>query len=325
VIEERDDRPHEPGDEPDWSESYYFAWLSPERSFVARIANRPNEGTQDVLVVTFEPDGATTLVRSKREERTNTDRLEVGGVRYVCEAPLKRWRLTCDADAVRLPNPRLLLGEEGPEPEPTRLTFDVVFDACQPPGELNSRGPDESVEQVRRRMASRHFEQTGAVTGTVDGEPFEGRGFRDKSWGSRDWSTPEMYRWFPMPFGDDLAANVFIARFAGKEIYGGWAWKDGSVHPIEDIQLDQTYGEDGRTHESVDVSFSVDGERLEVHGDVLNVVHVPYVTGDKTSLLNEGLARWRLGDREALGIAEYFHQLGDGDEQLPGPAVAMVS
>jgi hypothetical protein len=323
VIDERDDRLHEPGTEPDWSESHYFGWFSPERSAVSRIGNRPNEGTQDVLVVTYDADGAITIVRSKREETTNNGPLEVGGVTYECDAPMKRWRLTCDADAVRLPNPRLVLGEEGPRPERTRLTFDLTFDTCQPPAELNSEGPAEIVEHIGR-MASGHFEQTGAVTGTIDGEPFEGRGFRDKSWGSRDWSSPEMYRWFPMPFGDDLAMNVFLARFAGGDVHGGWAWKDGSLHRIGDIQLDTVFGEDGRTHESLDVSFTVDGERLELHGEVLSMAHVPYVTGGTTSLLNEGLARWRLGDREALGIAEYFHQLGD--EALPGPvAAAMVS
>lgn len=321
MIGERDERPHEAGDDPSWSESYYFAWFSPERSVVSRIGNRPNEGTQDVLVVTYDADGAITLVRSKRDESANTDRLEVGGVSYACEAPLERWRLTCDADAVRLPSPRLLLGEEGPRPERTRLTFELAFDACQPPAELNSNGPGESIELVGR-LASGHFEQTGTMTGMIDGEPFEGRGLRDKSWGARDWSAPELYRWLPMPFGDDLAMNVFIARFAGHEVHGGWAWKDGSMHRIGDIRLDTAYGEDGRTQESVDVSFSVDGERLEVHGDVLNVAHVPYSTGGKTTLLNEGLARWRLGDRETLGIAEYLYQLGD--VRLPGPAAALV-
>jgi hypothetical protein len=275
-----------------------------------------------VLVVTYDADGAITLVRSKREERTNTDHLEVGGVSYVCEAPLERWHLTCDAAAIRVPNPRLLLGEEGPRPERTRLTFEFAFDACQPPAEINSRGADEAVEQVGR-IARGHFEQSGTMTGTIDGVPFEGRGFRDKSWGSRDWSAPELWRWFAMPFGDDLAMNAFLVRFAGEELQGGWAWKDGAMHQISDLRLDATYGEDGRTHETVDLSFSVDGERLEVHGDVVNVAHVPIAADGKAALLNEGLTRWRLGDRETLGIAEYLLQLGD--ERVPGPAGALLS
>ena len=191
MIEERDERPHEADDEPAWSESYYFACFSPERSVVMRIGNRPNEGTQDALGFAYDPDGAITFVRAKREEQENTDRLDVGGVRYACEAPMERWRLTADADAVRLANPRLLLGEEGPRPERTRLTFDLTFVASHPPAELNTEGADGARELVGR-IASGHFEQSGAMTGTIDGEPFEGRGFRDKSWGTRDWTAPEL-------------------------------------------------------------------------------------------------------------------------------------
>ena len=126
-----------------------------------------------------------------------------------------------------------------------------------------------------------------------------------------------------MPFGDDLAVNVFIARFAGQDVHGGWAWKDGSVHRIRDLQLETAYRPDGRTHESLDVSFSVDGERLEAHGDIVSVAPVPYPMGDKMALINEGLCRWRIGDRETLGIAEYLHHLGD--QRVSGPAGALLS
>jgi hypothetical protein len=64
MIGERDERPHGAGDEPAWSESYYFAWFPPERSGATRIGNRPNEGTQDVLTVTYDADGAISVVRT---------------------------------------------------------------------------------------------------------------------------------------------------------------------------------------------------------------------------------------------------------------------
>ena len=106
MIGEADERPHEQGSEETWSESYYFAWFSPERSGITRIANRPNEGTQDVLVVVYDADGSITLARHKREEEENTDTLDVGGVQYRCEEPMKRWRITASADGLRLPSPR---------------------------------------------------------------------------------------------------------------------------------------------------------------------------------------------------------------------------
>src|SRR2546421_1582330 len=181
MIEALDERPHEAGGEPTWSESYYSAWSSPERSGFARIANRPNEGTQDVLVGVYDGDGAITLARHQREERGNTERLDVGGVRCECEAPLERWRLTCDADAIRLPAPRVLLGEDGAAPVPTRLRLDLAFAAEQPAAETETNGPEALVELVRQ-VAMGHFEQSGTMSGTIDGQPFSGRGYRDKSW-----------------------------------------------------------------------------------------------------------------------------------------------
>src|SRR5436305_4727883 len=146
MIEAVDERPHEAGGEPTWSESYYFAWFSPARSGFARIANRPNEGTQDVLVGVYGADGAITLARHQREEGANTDRLDVGGVRAECAAPLERWRLTCDADALRLPSPRVLLGEDGAAPERVRLQLDLSFAAEQPAAETETDGPEQLVE-----------------------------------------------------------------------------------------------------------------------------------------------------------------------------------
>jgi hypothetical protein len=141
----------------------------------------------------------------------------------------------------------------------------------------------------------------------------------------RDWSAPELWRWFALPFGPDLAMNAVIVRIAGMELRGGWAWKDGEVRPVTGVELDTTYGEDGRTQESIVLSLEVDDEPIHVRGEVLNVAHLPIAAGGRTTLLNEGLARWTLADtgREALGIAEYLHQLGD--EPLPGPAGALLS
>ena len=154
------------------------------------------------------------------------------------------------------------------------------------------------------------------MSGTIDGEAFDGRGYRDKSWGMRDWSAPELWRWFALPFGPDLAMNAVIVRIAGMDLRGGWAWKDGEVKPVTGVELDTVYGDDGRTQEQ-------GGERLRVEGDVVNVAHLPIAAGGRTTLLNEGLTRWSLDGREALGIAEYLHQLGD--QPVPGPAGALLS
>lgn len=323
MIGEADERPHEQGPEETWSESYYFAWFSPQRSGITRIANRPNEGTQDVLVVLYDADGSITLARHKRDVADNTDELDVGGVQYRCDEPLGRWRITADAQGIRLPSPRVLLGEEGGQPEPATVALDLVFEARQPAAETAQNGQEELLELVRK-IAAGHFEQSGTMTGTVGGEPFEGRGYRDKSWGMRDWSAPELWRWFAMPFGDDLAMNAVIVRIGGHDLVGGWAWRDGEVVEVTGVDLDTTYADDGRTQQQIALRVTAGGEEIAVAGEVVNVAHLPIAADGRTTLLNEGLCRWRLDDgRETLGIAEYLHQLGD--TEISGPAGALLS
>jgi hypothetical protein len=282
VIETGDERPHEAGEEQAWSESYYFAWFSPGASGLARIATRPNEGTQDLIVVAWDEERKPVVASASREQRVNDEVLSVGGAVATCEEPLRRWRLRFEGE----------------------VSLDLRFEALGPPAST----------QVRRRGSEggrtipRHFEQPVRVSGSVDGAPFEGLGFRDKSWGVRDWSKPNMWRWFALPFGPDLSINALAIEIGGVESRGGWCMRHGEVLPVTGLELDTVYEPDGLTQRSLRMAVEVAGdETIEIDGEVLAVA--PLQPGGGT-LVNEGLTRWRTGARETLGIAEYLHQVG---------------
>ena len=85
-----------------WSESYYFNGYDPESDsgLYTRIGIRPNEGTMDVMLALWLPEGRIAFTRSKRDQNEICDSpLEVGGVRYVCVEQGKRWHLTARREA----------------------------------------------------------------------------------------------------------------------------------------------------------------------------------------------------------------------------------
>jgi hypothetical protein len=311
-ITEQDDAPHVAGSDSAWSESYYFAFFGDGISGVSRIGNRPNEGTQDGLLVLFEPDGAVSIIRSKRAISANTGELSVGGFGYTCEDPLRRWRIRYSGPAYRLAQPRALLGEGngGLAREEIDVQLDLTFTAVQPAAEIHVEGADAAA--IMARVAPNHFEQSGLVEGTVLGRPFAGRGHRDKSWGVRDWGAPEMWRWFALPFGDDLAMNVTILRVGGQEIRGGWAWRDGELHGLTDVELETEFAPDGVTQRTFTLRATAGGDRLTIEGTVETVAPLPLPLPNGAAVANEGLASFRLGDgRTTVGIAEYLQRLDD--------------
>jgi len=53
-----------------------------------------------------------------------------------------------------------------------------------------------------------------------------------------------------------------------------------------------------------------------LRGEILRVHGMPRRTGDRLTVVNEGLARWDYEGRTGYGISEYLHQLGDDGRPL---------
>src|SRR5579875_2580583 len=126
ILEPRHDYAHPVEGDTAWSESYYFnAYDAPSDSgFFTRIGIRPNEGTMDVGMSVWLPDGGLAEYRWVVEQRTMIDSdLAVGAVRYLMLEPLTSWRLTMEPTEVRA---RPCKGAAGPEPERrVQLALDV--------------------------------------------------------------------------------------------------------------------------------------------------------------------------------------------------------
>lgn len=292
-----------------WSESYYFnGYCAPtDTGLLGRIGIRPNEGRTEGFLGIWPPGGGVVFV----EVSGSTDRmldtvLEVGGLRFTMEEPMRFWRLR----------------GEGTSRDGKHVRLDARFKALTPALGVDGQGlrkSDGAKAIVMSTIASGHLEQAGAWTGTaeVDGTLLTldgGRGNRDKSWGSREPKGErgglEMWRWFSINFGDDTHFGGIRMGTAAGDVHKGWVWRTGRSSSIRRWDLETVVEADGMTPRSVDaVITDKEGREHELHGEIIRVWEMVH---DKTMALQECLTRFELaGVGTGYGISEYMHRLDE--------------
>ena len=325
ILDESHDFAHPVEGDAAWSESYYFNAYDPDTDtgLFTRIGVRPNEGTMDVGLSVWLPGNTLAYVHGVREQREMVDTgLSVSGVTYERLAPLKEWRLTCGVPAASV-----IDLDAGMAPAAAvSLAMDVTFSALTPAvgvdGQGRAGGSSESASTATS-VGKGHLEQAGRWSGwiEVDGVRHDWgpstRGNRDKSWGPRRWGGPQMWRWFSINIGDDVHfGGIRIGTPAG-DLHRGWVWKDGEATSIREWDVRSELADDGVTHRvSHVVATDKRGWQHELRGDVMRVYGVPHRTGDRSTVVNEGLARWEYEGRVGYGISEYLHQLDDAGRPL---------
>ena len=306
-----------------WSESYYFNAYDPvtDTGFFTRIGIRPNEGTMDVGLSVWLPGTELAVVRGVRPQREMTDSdLAVAGMRYERLAPMERWWLGCEAEAI------VLDLRAARAPRPARVVMDATFRALTPAigSDGQGRSGTGASAETRQHVGKGHLEQAGRWSGWIEAggvryELARARGNRDKSWGPRRWGGPKMWRWFSINVGDDVHfGGIRIGTEAG-DLHRGWVWRDGEAASIRAWDVRTELAADRLTHAVTHVRAT--DKRGRVHalrGDVLRVAPVAHAVRGRRTLINEGLARWTYEGRTGYGIAEYLHQLdADGRPVVP--------
>jgi hypothetical protein len=330
ILEARHELAHPVEGDSAWSESYYFNAYDPatDSGFFSRVGIRPNEGTMDVAVSAWLPDGRVAEYRSVQEQHEMPDTvLDVGDVRYEMLAALKSWRLTLDGDAPARPCTGMSETAAVPPAGTVHLALDVRFDAMTPAigtdGQRDAdggAGKPKSAEAVAAAgtVGKGHFEQAGRWTGwlEVDGVRHEwqaAQGNRDKSWGPRRWGGPKMWRWFSINVGELHFGGIRLGTGAG-DLHRGWVWDGETATSVAEWRVRTELADDGLTHRVVHLQvLDKRGRTFDLRGDVLRVAGTRQVSG---TVVNEGLARWTYRDPSGAehvgyGVSEYLHQTDD--------------
>ena len=324
-----DEYMHPVGDDPAWSESYYFNFCDPksEVGMFARMGFRANEGTVDGLMGIYLGGHRVAFVYAREQLPEPYDTLKAGGMEFERREPFKTWGVRYDGPAQDIADDRILVTRRKERPEgwfkPAQVRMDVTFKALNDPYYTANDG------------TRGHFEQAGHATGTIqvgdDKWDVDAYGVRDKSWGPRTWAPgnrrPEQATagqqaeesseprpfiiWFSGNIGADMAFGGAVGRRDGEMRGQGWLFRDGENLALNDVVITSEYEPDSILHKSL-VLQGVDEEGVShrFNGGLVTVTPTKIAMPSGATFVNEGLARFEREDGAVgYGIAEYWHTI----------------
>jgi hypothetical protein len=324
-LEPVDEYMHEVTAEENFNESMYFNVVDPSSGVGGffRIGNRPNEGTGEMTVCLYLPDGAVGFM-FKRPEVTSNERFDAAGLRFAVVEPFEELTVAYDGKVVLLDDPLQLADPkaaftENPYAEASvALTYRRVSD-------MFGGEPDTPHERPGEEFAKGHYEQLVSATGSIrvdDKEwDIDGFGLRDHSWGPRYWQAPWYYRWLTANAGPDFGFMASrVAKRDSEGTRGGFVWEDGTLHLCDDCELSTEWTEEDAYHAVVSGLLRSSRREREWSFTGKVATMVPLRNRRKTpdgdllqTRIGEGLTQWTMGDgRIGWGLSEYLDQIVDG-------------
>ncbi|MDH3644140.1 MAG: hypothetical protein OES38_18690 [Gammaproteobacteria bacterium] len=336
-VDGADELMHPVGDDPAWSESYYFNFVDPDSKIAmfSRMGFRPNNGWADGLHVVYLGGDRVAFTYGRRAIEADLAQysadLQAGDLRLVCDAPFERWQICYDGPAQDIADAAILLERRKARPEgwfdPADLSMNIEFAALTEPHYAAMAAAGGNSPGKRG-----HFEQSGRFSGSIKlGEEtwqVAGYGVRDKSWGPRDWGASTQtsgidrpattddgpapfVNWFSMNFGPDIALGGACGRAADGEMRGqGWYQEDGTSTELNNVHITTQYKADSIWHTNVHLTAETGhGKPLDIHGRVLTVCPTKIAMPGGATFVNEGLAEFTMAERTGYGIAEHWHAI----------------
>jgi len=226
---------HPAQDDPLWQESVLLHWYDAAQGIGGwhRIGHEPNHhgGRAAIWSYLFDRGGAWQYRRCGDTSLTAADRLENGlaagsALRFEYHDGAAHWVVEGDDFSAQLECRNLY-----PRVEPF--------------------APGDPLASAR---FPHHFEVAGPVRGVVrrNGREIavQGHGYRDHSWGRRDWENGMLnHRWFTGMLGEDCAFAAITAQSAtGRLVRTGYLWRDGKLTYATGIDVIAYLEPDGLTH-----------------------------------------------------------------------------
>lgn len=156
-------------------------------------------------------------------------------------------------------------------------------------------------------VATNRIEQSGRVQGTVRiGDrriAFQSFGARDHSWGTRDWQTPQHWKWLHAQAGPDLCLHFWELQARGRRQLRGYVLRDGKIAEVDALEVD--FDHDGRYNQTRLVAEIHDsaGRTTRLTGN--HYAHFPLIPGPHT-VLNEGAMTCEIEGRTGVGWSEFM-------------------
>ena len=329
-LEPADEYMHELGPEPNFNESMYvnvFDSLNYLGGWF-RIGNRANEGTAEMTVCLYLPDGRVAFM-FKRPSITNNDAFDAGGMKWSVVTPFEEIHLSyvgkvlVMVDPVDMAQPKAAFANNPYETCEVQLQFRGQGRASMFGGE-----PDTPHEAPGEEFAKGHYEQLVMGSGTIrvgDKEwTINGHGLRDHSWGPRYWQAPYYYRW--LTGNVDASLGFMLSRVAkrdGAGTRGGFVWDDGRIHLCDHAEVSTEFVGDDKYHQHISATLRSSRSQREwtFTGEVMNLIPLRNRRTDPQgneliTRISEGLTCWTMTSPEhagkvGYGLSEYLDQIVD--------------
>lgn len=240
VYDRADDEfAHTPGPDPQWQESVVLIYYDDNAGIggfnrIGHEAHGPNNTTQQVCWTGAASRNGERFLNTTKHTAPSNDTQEN---RFSCT----------DAYVADFSNGIRWLAKEG------EYTMDLVAEDFSP---RVSPFPHAG-ESVSEEYAAQHWESAAHVSGTValSGKQYEinALGYRDHSWGRRNWQSLLSHRWVAGTLGEELtfcaaswqATDGSLASF-GYVARNGIAEHAKSVDIVANMEIDATTNRGGR-------------------------------------------------------------------------------
>jgi hypothetical protein len=299
-----DEALHEPAGQPLYNESVYFNFVAGDEDGllggILRIGLRPQDGYRELSLNLPLGDGSTVFLYQR--EDLDPSGFEVGSPRWRCAGmrleatePTRRWKLGYEGTRPRRVRDAARFGEEPgatlKSSESVHVALALEFAGRYPMHALSESG--DIVPGGGAPFARDHYEQFGTVAGTVEvaGQRFEiaGAGFRDHSWGPRDWQSTPHTDFATVLAQDGSAIVAFSARLAAQEQMHGVRWSADEMQKLGGFQVLSDYAGEVRIEPTLAMAFDLPAGRLRYDATVRAFLPLRHRSGERTVRIGQAL------------------------------------
>lgn len=251
--------------------TFVYTWVTKDNvAGCAFLAYGPGIGPQPIMEMVDGVDVGT---------QKNFDDWQVGPLHLQQDLKLSRAKLTARGKRVEL---------------------DASFEAAHPAyayGFHRDGCPDWA--------ATNRLEQAGRIQGTlkIDGKAYaiDTTCARDHSWGTRNWDTPQHWKWLHAQAGPDTCVHFWKIEARGRTELRGYVFRDGVMAEMDAVDVDwQNDAQYRHTHIDATLRDSA-GRSTRVKGEYFAHFPMPPVP---TCTLMEGAMRCEIDGKPGVGWTE---------------------
>jgi hypothetical protein len=311
-----DEYMHTPTEDSNFNESAFYDFFTADGSFafLVRIGNRANEGHAEVTVLGFLPDGRA-FFHFERATIENNDAFDAAGLRFDVIEPLKRNRVRFSgqvhvlANADELENPKKVFTESPLE----HLELDFEYEDLIPMYGVDSIAGDKAASV----LSTAHYQGPTKAHGTWSwggkSESLSGFGFRDHSWGPRQWNAPQYWRWVSGIADENNFFEGFRWKIDGENPPDfGIVSIDGRVSFFDRVDFSTTYGPAPYYPETVTMTLHTPEGPVEVTGEQIHLAPLRHRKGEHVARIARSVFRCQFAGHTTIGWSEYHDQVIDG-------------